>query len=343
MSPRNTTLISYAVFLFVLAAIGGLHLAASFVTVLFACLALHKLNFWNRKWLSVVLFLILVALIFCGFVLFLKKAVNVLPGIVSNSIRGVVQFARDRGIELPFADNADNLKDLAVDTVQSNLSYLQNFAKIATKEFVFQVVAIGIFLNPDPERSVGDAAKSRTLYDLFYGEIARRFGSFFRCFERVMGAQLLISLINTALTSIFLMVCCLCYPRLVGYAGLVIILTFACGMLPIIGNIISNAIIVGLAFTVSPRLAITALAFLVAIHKLEYFLNSKIIGARIRHPMWLMLLALIAGERLMGIPGIIMAPVVLSFIKVELTKYEVGPGGWVSETKPGGTERRQTS
>ena len=347
MSPRNTTLISYAVFLFVLAAIGGLHLAASFVTVLFACLALHKLNFWNRKWLSVVLFLILVALIFCGFVLFLKKAVNVLPGIVSNSIRGVVQFARDRGIELPFADNADNLKDLAVDTVQSNLSYLQNFAKIATKEFVFQVVAvvvaIGIFLNPDPERNAGDAAESRTLYDLFYEAIARRFGSFYRCFERVMGAQLLISLINTVLTSIFLMVCCLCYPRLVGYAGLVIILTFACGMLPIIGNIISNAIIVGLAFTVSPRLAITALVFLVSIHKLEYFLNSKIIGPRIRHPMWLMLLALIAGERLMGIPGIILAPVVLSFIKVELTKYEVGPGGGVSETNPAAIERRQGS
>ena len=335
MSPRNTTLISYAVFLFVLAAIGWLNLAASFITVLFASLALHKLNFWNRKWLSVVLFLILVALVFCGFVLFLRKAVIVLPGIVSNSIRGLVQFARDYGIDLPFADNVDNLKDLAVDTVQSNLSYLQNFAKIATKEFVFQVVAvvvaIGIFLNPVLDLNAGLGAGARTLYELFYEEIARRFGSFYRCFERVMGAQLLISLINTVLTSFFIMICCLCYPRLVSYAGLVIILTFACGMLPIIGNVISNAIIVGLAFTVSPRLAITALVFLVLIHKLEYFLNSKIIGGRIRHPMWLMLLALITGERLMGIPGIILAPVILSFIKVEMTQYEVGPGGEVSK------------
>jgi len=333
MSPRNITFISYGVFLFVMSAIGWLHLSAAFITVLFACLALHKLNFWNRKWLSVLLLLILVALVFCGFVLFLKRAIILLPGIVSSSIRKVVQFAGDHGIELPFADNVDNLKDLAVDTVQSNLSYLQNFAKIATKEFVFQVVAvvvaIGVFLNPELDRSGGSDAGTRTLYELFYEEIARRFSSFYRSFERVMGAQLLISLINTVLTSVFVMVCCLCFPRLVNYAVVVIILTFACGMLPIIGNIISNAIIVGLAFTVSPKLAITALVFLISIHKLEYFLNSKIIGGRIRHPMWLMLLALLTGERLMGIPGIILAPVVLCFIKVEMTKYKLGPGGEV--------------
>jgi predicted PurR-regulated permease PerM len=63
---------------------------------------------------------------------------------------------------------------------------------------------------------------------------------------------------------------------------------------------------------------------LVVIHKLEYFLNSKIIGGRIRHPMWLTLLALLFGERLLGITGIILAPVVLSFIKVQAAKFEVG-------------------
>ena len=148
-----------------------------------------------------------------------------------------------------------------------------------------------------------------------------------------MGAQFLISLINTVLTSIFILFSCFCYPRLANYAGMVIILTFVCGMLPIIGNIISNSIIVGLAFTVSPKLAIIGLVFLVAIHKLEYFLNSKIIGNRIRHPMWLMLLALFIGERLLGIPGIILAPVVLCFIKSEMTKYEIGADGKLIEEK----------
>ena len=86
------------------------------------------------------------------------------------------------------------------------------------------------------------------------------------------------------------------------------------------GNVISNAIIVGIAITMSPRLAIIALIFLIAVHKLEYFLNSKIIGDLIKNPVWLTLLALIIGERIMGIPGMILAPVVLNYIKVEASQ-----------------------
>ena len=73
--------------------------------------------------------------------------------------------------------------------------------------------------------------------------------------------------------------------------------------------------IVGIGFTVSPKMALAALVFLVVIHKLEYFLNSKIIGQRIRNPLWLTLLALVLGEKLMGVPGMILAPVVLNYLR----------------------------
>jgi predicted PurR-regulated permease PerM len=70
-------------------------------------------------------------------------------------------------------------------------------------------------------------------------------------------------------------------------------------------------------------MAITCLVFLVVVHKLEYFLNSKIVGDRIRNPFWLTLLGLILGEKLMGIPGMILAPVVLNYIKVEASRIKV--------------------
>ncbi|MDX6462054.1 MAG: hypothetical protein QOE55_5751, partial [Acidobacteriaceae bacterium] len=100
-----------------------------------------------------------------------------------------------------------------------------------------------------------------------------------------------------------------------------------CGLLPIVGNIISNAVIVGVGFTLSSRTGVYALVFLVVIHKLEYFLNSKIVGKRINSPMWLTLIGLLVGERLMGIPGMILAPVVLHFINVEASAYRSLPGG----------------
>ena len=104
-------------------------------------------------------------------------------------------------------------------------------------------------------------------------------------------------------------------------------LTFLCGLLPIIGNIISNTLIVGVGFTISPKMALIALIFLVVIHKLEYFLNSKIIGDRIKNPMWLTLIGIVLGEKLMGIPGMILAPVVLHYIKVEASRNKATETG----------------
>jgi len=130
-------------------------------------------------------------------------------------------------------------------------------------------------------------------------------------FATVMGAQVIISAINTVLTAVFVLVMHLPY-------GIVVIgVTFLCGLVPVVGNLVSNIIIVGIGITVSPKAALVALIFLVVVHKLEYFLNSKIIGDRIKNPVWLTLLALILGERLMGIPGMILAPVILNYIKVE--------------------------
>src|SRR5262249_2910109 len=123
--------------------------------------------------------------------------------------------------------------------------------------------------------------------------------------------------INTVLTAIFLVA-----VRL-PHAPLLIAATFLCGLVPIVGNLVSNTIIVFVALTVSLKLAIGALVFLVAIHKLEYLLNSKIIGDRIRNPVWLTLVSLILGERLMGIPGLILAPVVLNYLRVEMLTVEV--------------------
>jgi predicted PurR-regulated permease PerM len=100
-------------------------------------------------------------------------------------------------------------------------------------------------------------------------------------------------------------------------------ITFLCGLLPIIGNLISNTIIVGVAFTIAPQTALTALVFLVVLHKFEYFLNSKIVGDRIQNPMWLTLIGIVVGEKLMGIPGMILAPVLLHYIKVEGKRYSL--------------------
>ena len=180
------------------------------------------------------------------------------------------------------------------------------------------VVAISVFLRPSIELN---RPSSPNLYSVCAAAIEERFAILYQSFATVMGAQITISLINTGLTAIFLIA--------VGmpHAPLLIAVTFLCGLVPIVGNLVSNTVIVFIALMVSLKLAIFALVFLVLIHKLEYFLNSKIIGDRIRNPVWLTLIALIIGERLMGIPGLILAPVVLNYLRVEMLTVEVSPSG----------------
>jgi len=318
MYQDKSLAISYAFFVLILVAVGALQLTTVFVTILFAYLMLRALPFGKYKWASIGLFLIFLAALFYGFAFFVRHAIIVLPEIASKAIPVIVHFATERGIVLPFTD-IESLKTLVLESIQETVVYLGGYAGVATKQFVLVivgvVVAISIFINPTLD--FDQSPRPLNLYSLHCARVAQLFRSFYENFEKVMSAQVIISGINTVLTSAFV------YASSLPYAAIVIVLTFLCGLLPVIGNIISNTVIVGIAFTISPQFAGWALLFLVAIHKLEYFLNSKIIGGRIRHPMWLTLLALLVGERLLGIPGIILAPVVLSFIKVEASKFEV--------------------
>jgi len=76
--------------------------------------------------------------------------------------------------------------------------------------------------------------------------------------------------------------------------------------------------IVPAGLTVSVHLATFGLAYLVVIHKLEYLLNSRIIGGCIDTPMWMTLLGLVVGEAMMGVPGILLAPALLHYARAEL-------------------------
>jgi predicted PurR-regulated permease PerM len=317
--------ISFLFMLGTLVLLGCLHLATPLLVAFFAYLALTKLQFMKRggKWLAVVLFLILLSGLAYGLGHFVKQTIRALPEIADKAIPSVIQWAELNQVELPFTDY-DSLKDVAFDTVKSQVSYLGSvarFARGATTQFIFVlvgcVVAIGIFLNPRLELDREKYALRDNLYSLCCDQIAKRFAVLYASFATVIGAQIVISAINTVITTIFVLV--LGLP----YAVVVIGVTFLCGLIPVLGNLVSNTIIVGIGFTVSPKMALTALVFLVVIHKLEYFLNSNIIGRRIRNPLWLTLLALVLGEKLIGLPGMVLAPVVLNYIRVEASRIEV--------------------
>lgn len=137
-------------------------------------------------------------------------------------------------------------------------------------------------------------------------------------FGRIVFSQIRISALNTFLTGIFLAV----IMPMMGYdlplVKTMIAVTFIVGLLPIVGNIISNTVIFLIALSVSFGAAIGALIFLIVIHKLEYFINARIIGTQIRSRAWEILLALLVMDAAFGLPGLIAAPIYYAYMKDEL-------------------------
>ena len=244
---------------------------------------------------------------------FTRAAILALPDVADTSIPSASAWAQKRQIELPFTD-FDSLRDVVVESVAH---FAGSTLSMMVLNVIALVIAASLFLTPAFDPHSHAHGPRNNLYVVLTEEISARFRDFYQSFATVMGAQLTISLINTLLTGIFLLIIGL------RHAPLLIALTFLCGPVPIVGNLVSNTIITFVALSVSLKLAIAALIFLIVIHKLEYFLNSKIIGQRIRNPVWLTLIALVVGERLMGIPGLVLAPVVLNYLRVEMLKIEI--------------------
>jgi predicted PurR-regulated permease PerM len=318
------TRLSYAVLAGTIVLAGFLHLGAPLLVVLFSYFALRQLYLvTRRKWLALILFCFLVAGIAAAAVFFTRAAILALPDVADTSLPSASAWAQKRQIELPFTD-FESLRQAVINTLGQEAHYLRNvanFARTATTSVVFSILGIvaaaSLFYKTglDPYRATHKVKNN--LYSVCCDEVSTRFRDFYRSFATVMGAQITISLINTLLTAIFVLAVQL------PHAPLLVAITFLCGLVPIVGNLVSNTVIVFVALTVSLKLALGALVFLVLIHKLEYLLNSKIIGDRIRNPVWLTLVALILGERLMGVPGLILAPVVLNYLRVEMLTVEV--------------------
>ncbi|MFL6246092.1 MAG: AI-2E family transporter [Thermoanaerobaculia bacterium] len=137
-------------------------------------------------------------------------------------------------------------------------------------------------------------------------------------FGRVAMAQVKISAVNTTLTALYLLVVLPLFGIHVPFATTLIVITFLCGLIPVLGNLISNTVIIILSMGVSIGTAVASLAYLVIIHKLEYLINSRIVGGETDSQAWEILLAIIIGETAFGVGGVVLAPIVYAFVKREL-------------------------
>ena len=258
---------------------------------------------------AVSLFALLALLVLWIFGEFIHLAVLRLPAILETAIPRVDKLVESYGLDLPFESLAE-LRPMIAARFKENAATLTHFSGLLTRRF-FQIFVM-IFAAVTAFWTLTAEREAPSLYTALGAEMRARTTLFLSGFERIFGAQVAISFINMWITVVFL--------RTMGipYVPFLALSTFVLGMLPLVGNLASNSLIVVTALSISPQMALIALIYLVVVHKAEYFLNSKIVGSSIDTPMWQILMGLIVGEAVLGVPGVVLAPAFLHYLREEL-------------------------
>lgn len=212
------------------------------------------------------------------------------------------------------------LKQQALDLLKNHLSDIGRISKATITGFVYIIIGfiVGAMLSfHNLKRNIIDDNSNEERGPLVH-YLLMRIKGFKRNFENVFVAQMKISFVNAILTGIYLLIVLPLFNIDIPFKYLLVFITFIVGLIPVIGNLISNTLIIVFSFSISLGVAIASLIFLVVIHKLEYFLNAKIIGNEINATSWELLLAMLVFEHLFGIGGVIVAPIYYAYLKHEL-------------------------
>lgn len=291
-------------------------------------------NYKAIKIFSILIIGILIVLIFSSFFLWVIHLINSnsLQELLSKLEYILIQQKDNKYVPdiilnyLP--NNIEDFKNEVINFVKNYVNEIKNIGK-NTVTFIAYILLgfiIGALIRLDMKIKNSEEEKRVILQypNLnFKKELQSRIKTFKQTFELVFIAQIKISLINTLLTASYIYILLPLFDYSLPFKNTVIILTFLFGLIPVLGNLISNTIIIILSIGISFNLAIASLIFLVVIHKLEYFLEAKIIGSHIKASIWEILIVLIVFESLFGFAGVIIGNVIYGYIKEELSNKKM--------------------
>ncbi|MFP1722922.1 AI-2E family transporter [Lonsdalea quercina] len=209
--------------------------------------------------------------------------------------------------------SVEELQQEIIQWLQQHVAILQNLGKSFLHGFV--TMLIGMILGAIISLYNVDHRVDKPLLKM---ELLNRVALLSASFRNIVFAQVKISLVNTILSAIFILGILPAFGIHLPFSKTLVVLTFVFGLLPVVGNLISNAMVFISALSISLPTALIALLYLMLIHKLEYFLNAQIVGTRIKAHAWEILLAMLVFEAAFGLSGVIAAPIYYAYLKSEL-------------------------
>jgi len=179
---------------------------------------------------------------------------------------------------------------------------------------LFLAVILSLFFLLEKAKVTRFSAQFRTSKIAWFTNEIEYFGKkFVQTFGKVLETQLMIALVNCALTTLGLWI--MGFPQIIGLA----LIIFVLGLIPVAGAFISliPLCLIGLNIGGLPYV-IYVLIMVAVIHAIEaYFLNPKLMSSKIHLPVFFTFLILLFSEHYLGVWGLIIGiPIVIFLLDI---------------------------
>jgi predicted PurR-regulated permease PerM len=191
----------------------------------------------------------------------------------------------------------------------SVLDFLKSVGTVGLYVFLALILSLFFIIEKKSILKFFSRFKQSKLYWM-YGDTHFFFRKFANSFGKVIQNQLVISLINTVLSVIVLLI--LRFPSVLGLGAMIFVL----GMIPVAGVFISLIPLSIIAYTTGGLIEIVYVLVLIAVlHALEsYVLNPKLMSRTSKMPVFCTFLVLIISEKFFGSWGLLMGIPVTMFV-----------------------------
>ncbi|CAM5223285.1 putative PurR-regulated permease PerM OS=Ureibacillus acetophenoni OX=614649 GN=SAMN05877842_12013 PE=3 SV=1 [Ureibacillus acetophenoni] len=267
------------------------------------------------KLLVVLMYSIIIAVVTLTGYHYLPAAIQQLTAIIIQSSSINIEQFKDLMPERIY----EYIRNLDMEGILKNVADTLLAAIKDVSTFLLEVVmaillSFFFILEIDKIKTFSNSFRSSKTEKVFI-QIVNFGNSFLNTFGLAIKVQIQISLVNTVLSVIGLMI--LGFPNILGLA----IMIFFLGLMPVIGVVISLIPLSIIAFQIGGIMYIIYVFIMIMIiHAIEsYFLNPKLYSITMKLPIFFTFMVLIVGELLFGAWGLIIGIPLFVFI-VEVIK-----------------------
>lgn len=253
-----------------------------------------------------------------GFIIFKSLYTVISAGRIEDLIRLLLDLLADLRSWTPswahkfLPDNIDKLKVMAEAMMGKAAAVAAGVSVVVVKFFTLSFIGSVIGVLFTLGRPVKEDFKG---FNSFICSSVEQVVVFAQRFKIILFSQFWVAVINTIASFLYLSVILPAFDIQIPFKSIAILVTFLASLIPILGNLICNTLITVLSLSCGIKVAIASLAYLMILHKAEYFIVAKVVGTQIKCRVWEIVSAIVVCEAVFGLVGLIIAPVLYIYIK----------------------------